>query len=150
MSTKFATCFLALLYTTSVWAASAAVTFSKLDVPLLPGTNAIAYPTILSKDDDEIVSISSDCCAAVEFHRHEMHGDVMRMRRVETLPLVGGAPLVFADHGLHVMLIGLKKPLTAGEAINVSFHFAHAPAQTVAFTVNAQPLHATPDSPKDH
>ncbi len=127
-------------------ALAASVHFSELTIPMHPGSNAVAYPTILSDQDDSITSITSDCCTAVELHTHEMKDDIMRMRRVKQLPLSAGTAMVFAPGGLHIMLIGLKNPLTEGEKFKLTFHFAHAADEMVTFT--ATHLHDATDSHK--
>ena len=110
------------------------VTFDQRTIAITPGSNAVALPTVTSTHDDAITGADAPCCTAVELHTHEMDGDIVRMRRVQQVPLTADTPTVFQHHGLHIMLIGLKKPLSEGDTIPITFHFLHAPDQTVTFT----------------
>lgn len=122
--------------------------FTQLTIPVTPGVNASAYPTVISEHDDALIGAESACCDAVELHTHMKEDNVLRMRRVDKVELKAGKPTVFASGELHVMLIGLKKPLTEGRKIPITFHFAHAPDQTVTFTAGR--LHDGADSHKHH
>ena len=118
--------------------APATITFDKLSIAITPGAHAVAFPTVTSTRDDAITGADSACCTAVELHTHEMDGDIMRMRRVEQVALKADTPTLFEPQGLHVMLIGLKSPLKAGDSIPVTFHFLHAADQTVTFTARGR------------
>jgi copper(I)-binding protein len=62
----------------------------------------------------------------------------MSMRRIAQLTLSKNKPVLIQPEskgGEHVMLIGLKKPLAAGDAVKVDFTFKKAPPQTVSFPV---------------
>jgi periplasmic copper chaperone A len=52
----------------------------------------------------------------------------MTMRPVGPLPVGPGKPLVLAPGGYHVMLMGLKQPLKAGDSFPVTLTFAKAGA----------------------
>ena len=137
MSAKLKYLFLFLLLCSALVNAYAgdAPKFSDPHIPLPPATTGIAFFTVTSPVDDRILSVQSDCCAAAELHEGTMENGVMRMRQLENVPLKAGEPTNFAPGGLHVMLIGLKKPLAAGDTVPLTFTFAHAPKQTVVFTV---------------
>jgi copper(I)-binding protein len=47
----------------------------------------------------------------------KMDGDVMRMRAMPRLPIPAGKPVALRPGGVHVMLTGLKRPLSKGERI---------------------------------
>ncbi|MCA9905385.1 MAG: copper chaperone PCu(A)C, partial [Anaerolineae bacterium] len=79
---------------------------------------------------DTLVSASSDVAEAVELHEMTMGaGDVMQMRPVEggfVIPADGFVEL--APGGFHIMLIGLKQELVAGEHIDLTLNFEQAGA----------------------
>jgi copper(I)-binding protein len=119
-------------------AADAAVTFTDTNARPTPGKVGVAFFTATSTVDDAIVSVKSDCCDAVEIHRTEKFNGVMSMRRIPQLTLSKNKPVLIQPEskgGEHVMLIGLKKPLAAGDAVKVDFTFKKAPPQTVSFPV---------------
>jgi copper(I)-binding protein len=79
------------------------------------------------EQEDTLIGAASDICEIVELHTHIKEGDIMRMR-----PLKGGIKLA-ANHtvslkpgGLHIMLMGLKRPLLEGEHISLKLHFQKA------------------------
>lgn len=149
MFAKSALILMTLLFTPVV--AQAEIAFTNPSIATPPGKNAVAYFTVKSDAADTILSASSPVCAAVELHTHTMDGDVMRMRRVPSVELPAGEAITFAPHGLHVMLIGLKAPLTPGQAVPVTFRFAQAPEQTLNLTVPHAPhLHDGHQSPTGH
>jgi copper(I)-binding protein len=47
-----------------------------------------------------------------------MENGVMKMRMMDTLPIVAGKPYKLAPGGFHLMLFDLKKPLNIGEQVN--------------------------------
>lgn len=89
-----------------------------------------------SAADDAVISASSDCCEAVELHTHIMDGDVIRMRKVARIPLPAHTDVSLRPGGYHLMLIGLKEPLTDGAQQTVTLHFEHAPAQDVVLEIS--------------
>jgi copper(I)-binding protein len=46
-----------------------------------------------------------------------MHGNVMHMQAVEAVPLPAGKAVQLKPGGHHVMLMGLAKPVKAGEKV---------------------------------
>jgi hypothetical protein len=62
----------------------------------------------------------------VELHSMQMQGDVMRMRQVDAIELPAGATVELAPGGLHLMLMGLKSPLKAGERLPLVLRFEKA------------------------
>ncbi len=91
-------------------------------VATVPGQPvAAAYLVLSSKEDTELVSMSSDAAARVELHRMDKQGDISRMRRVETLALTAGETVRLAPGGLHLMLIDLTHPLQSGQQIRLEF-----------------------------
>lgn len=119
-----------------------AVRIDARQITLLPVTTLAAYPAFTSTQDDAITGVQSPCCRSVELHTHEMDGEIMRMRKVDSVPLPAGQTVQFRSDGLHVMLLGLIRPLRSGEQVPLTFTFAHAPAQTVRFTAVAPKIPA--------
>lgn len=70
-----------------------------------------------------LISASSDVATAVELHNHVNEDGVMKMRQVEKIDLPTGKIVALQPGGLHIMLIGLKKPLKLGEVIELSLSF---------------------------
>lgn len=75
---------------------------------------------------DRLVSASADVSQRVELHEMKMEGDVMRMRQVEAIELPPNKRVELKPGGLHIMLIGLKAPLKAGERFPMTLRFEKA------------------------
>jgi copper(I)-binding protein len=85
---------------------------------------------------DRLVSVASPRAERVEIHAMSMKNGVMRMR-----PLANGVIVpsqratTLAPGGNHLMLMGLKAPLKAGERVPVTLRFARAGTVTTQLVV---------------
>jgi periplasmic copper chaperone A len=79
-----------------------------------------AFMTLTSSGDAKLISVSSPVAGVVEVHEMAMEGDVMRMRAVSDLSLPAGKAVDLKPGGYHVMLMGLKQPLKAGDTVPVT------------------------------
>ncbi len=74
--------------------------------------------------DDELLSASSDVADAVELHLSQLgENGEMQMIPQASIPLAAGTKVEFKPGGLHVMLIGLKQDLKAGDEFELTLHF---------------------------
>lgn len=88
---------------------------------------------------DEIISGSSPAAAMVEIHSHVMDGDIARMRRLQEVDLPAGKTIIFQPGGLHIMLIGLRKPLKTGDKLKLTLAFKHHTPINVQAVVSVKP-----------
>ena len=104
------------------------------------GKNGACYVTIISGQDDQLLSASapSTVCDRVELHTHTELDGVMQMRPVSSIPVMVDAPLVMQPGGLHIMLMGLKKPLKLGETFTLTLNFEKTGAMQIAIPVQAR------------
>ena len=86
---------------------------------------------------DRLLSASAEVSKSVEIHEMKMEGDVMKMRQVDGLALQAGQTVELKPGGYHVMFIGLKAPLKAGESFPVRLKFEKAGEVTVDVKVEA-------------
>ena len=89
-----------------------------------------AYMTLLSAQDSTMIKAEADIAGSVEIHSMKMEDGVMKMRMLEELPLKAGKAEKLAPGGFHLMLFDLKKPLTAGENVNLTLSFRDAAGNT--------------------
>lgn len=75
---------------------------------------------------DRLQSVRSEVAAQVELHAMSMDGDVMRMRQLPAIELPAGATVALQPGGLHLMLLGLKRPLKAGDSVPLTLSFEKA------------------------
>ena len=86
---------------------------------------------------DKLVSASTPAAASVELHTMRMEGDVMRMRQLDAIELPAGQTVELKPGGLHLMLMGLKAPLKAGDMVPLTLKFEKAGEVTVQLKVEA-------------
>lgn len=122
--------------------------------PSLPGvkTGAAYLRGIRNKGSapDRLIGASTPVAERVELHTRQTEGDVVRMREVSAIELPPGQE-VQLRHGQpqHLMLVGLKKPLKAGELFDLTLRFEHAGQITVKAWVQ-QPRAAAGDGAHKH
>jgi len=86
---------------------------------------------------DRLVAATADVSRVVELHTHVREGEVMRMRKVDAIEVTGGTTTRLEPGGLHIMLIGLHKPLAEGQRFPLTLTFANAGNVVVDVTVKA-------------
>jgi copper(I)-binding protein len=107
--------------------------------PAGAGTTGAGYMTLANhgKAAATLTGVESPVAARVEMHRSSMDGGVMRMARQAQVVVPAGAQVSFAPGGYHLMLIGLKAPLKAGDSVPATLTFAGGGRLKVAFTVGS-------------
>jgi copper(I)-binding protein len=83
------------------------------------------------------VSASAPVANKVELHTHIKDGPVMKMREVASIEVGPHAKVALKPGGLHIMMIGLKKPLEKGSHFPLTLTFEKAGKMTVEVTVEA-------------
>jgi periplasmic copper chaperone A len=87
---------------------------------------------------DLLLSVTAPIAREVEIHEsREVQGSV-RMREVASVECPPGTTVKISPGGLHVMLLGLTRPLTAGMTFPVELHFRDAGVMTIQVLVAAR------------
>lgn len=112
-------------------------------------TSGVVYLRIdnRAREAERLTSASSAAAARTDLHMTEEDGDVVRMRRVESLEIAGGETFAFEPGGAHIMLPGLKAPLREGEHFMLTLQFETAGSVTVEVSVGS--VAATADTGDD-
>ena len=85
---------------------------------------------------DRLVGARTAAATSVAVHEMSTSGGIMRMRPVAGGLAIGASSSVtLAPAGKHLMLIGLKRPLKAGEHVKVVLQFQRSGDVTVDFPV---------------
>lgn len=93
----------------------------------VPGMSATgAFMSLQSAREASVVGAASPVAEKVELHRMVLEGGVMKMRALESLPLPAGKAVKLVPGGYHVMLMGLKKPLAAGDSVPIRLDIREA------------------------
>ena len=98
--------------------------------------------------DDKLVSATAAVSASVELHSMSMEGDVMRMRQVDGIALPTGKKVELKPGGFHLMFVGLKAPLKAGDKFPMKLKFEKA--GEVEVMVNVEAPKAAGDAAAEH
>ena len=111
--------------------------------PTVPGQQAGGgYVTLTSAVADRLVGGSTAAAQRLELHTMSMQGDVMQMRQIDAIELPAGRTVELKPGGLHLMFIGITKPLTAGSKLPVTLRFEKAGEMKVEFDVAQRPAAA--------
>ena len=86
---------------------------------------------------DKLLSATADVAGKVEIHEMSMDGGVMKMRPVNGLEIPAGKSVELKPGGYHIMFMGLKQPLKAGDTIKGTLTFEKAGAVPVEYKVEA-------------
>ena len=103
-------------------------------------STAVAYMGMGFKNDgavDWLRSATAAVSSSVELHSMSMDGGMMRMRRIDAIELPAGATVMLEPGGLHMMFVGLKAPLRAGESFPLELRFEKAGKVLVQVRVEA-------------
>lgn len=101
-----------------------------------------AFMKLVANDDVTLVAASSPAADRVELHEMKAEGGMMSMRAIERLPLPKGKAVELSPGGHHLMLMGLAKPVAAGDAIPIALTFEDRAGKRVTLDVvaTARPL----------
>ena len=97
-----------------------------------------AYMTISNKGTSKRIlkQVTGDVSNVIEMHTHTTsHDGMMQMRKIEDVIIQPGKNTSFEPGALHLMLIGLKQALKAGESINMTLHFANGERFDTTFEI---------------
>ncbi|WP_309984700.1 copper chaperone PCu(A)C [Herbaspirillum seropedicae] len=111
--------------------------YARATVPGQPAAGA--YLSIENKGAtaDRLVGVSSPAAKSGEIHTMAMEGNVMKMREVDGgLEVKPGQKIAMQPgNGYHIMLMGLSKPLQAGDKVPATLTFEKAGKVEVTFNV---------------
>jgi len=88
--------------------------------------NSAAYMLLRNqtKSGDELTGVSTDIASAAEIHLSQLKANgTMEMIKQESIPLPVNAEVKLKPGSYHIMFIGLKKDIKAGDEISLTLHF---------------------------
>ena len=96
-----------------------------------------AFMHITAGEPLRLVAASSPAAGVVEIHEMALVDQVMKMRAIAALDLPAGRPVALEPGGYHVMLLELKAPIKAGEAVPITLVFEDERRQRHSVPVSA-------------
>ncbi|HVN15026.1 MAG TPA: copper chaperone PCu(A)C [Anaerolineales bacterium] len=109
--------------------------------PSIAGQNDAVYFVIANgtSQDDTLLSASVEIASSTELHMSMSEAnDVMTMKPMQEVAVPAHQNVEFAPGGYHVMLVGLAKPLEAGDTFPIRLIFKTAGQIQVQVTVKEQ------------
>ncbi len=129
-----------LVLATSSLGATAEVTVSDAwvrgTVPAQKSTGA--FMTLPSTDHARIVEVRTPLARTAEIHASEMQGGVMQMHAMEDFLLLPGKRVELKPGGYHIMLMGLARPLAAGDTVPLTIVIEEAKGKRQTLEVKAE------------
>jgi periplasmic copper chaperone A len=108
--------------------AAGGITVTGAQVRMVPPNTTIAQMSLVlhnqSARQRRLISAHSPLATAVELHaRLSDAADDMRMREIPDIAIAAHGEVALTPRGLHLMLIGLKEPLSEGDIVPVTLTF---------------------------
>jgi len=114
--------------------------------PAVAGTNAIGYMVLANRGRaaDTLEKVESPIAAKVEMHSSSMAGGVMSMKQEAAVSVPAGGQVTFGPGAYHLMIIGLKRTLKAGDQVPATLSFASGAKVRTRFAVTSGAPPAAP------
>ncbi|WP_110951168.1 copper chaperone PCu(A)C [Pseudomonas bohemica] len=119
-------------------------------VPGQPSSGA--FMRITADVDSKLLSVASPVAKDVQVHEMSMNNDVMRMGRVDSVPLPGGKAVSLDPDGYHVMLMGLVGQIKEGDQVPLTLTIENDQGvrETVQVSAPARSMTDSMDMSHDH
>jgi copper(I)-binding protein len=88
-------------------------------------------------ESDQLIGASTPIATEVQLHSMSMEGNTMKMRQINALEIPTNSSVELTPSGLHLMLMGLKKPLAVGDVVKIKLKFASSGELEVNLPVQA-------------
>lgn len=109
--------------------------YARASIPNVPNSAAFFVIKNNSDKDIAITSANSDIAEKNELHTHIKENEMMKMIKIEKLVVPAKSSLELKSGGDHVMLIGLKKELKAGDEISLELSFSDGDKKSIKVPV---------------
>ena len=97
-----------------------------------PQTMTAAYLSVHNQGTaTALISASTPAAEVTEIHVMTTDGNIMRMRKIDRLPIPENGSATLQPGGNHLMLIGLRRDLAPGDSLALTLTFANGYAQTL-------------------
>ena len=109
--------------------------YARASIPNAPNSAAFFVIKNNSDKDIAITSANSDIAEKNELHTHIKENKMMKMMKIEKLVVPAKSSLELKSGGDHVMLMGLKKELKAGDEISLELSFSDGDKKSIKVPV---------------
>ena len=109
--------------------------YARASIPNVPNSAAFFVIKNNSDKDIAITSANSDVAEKNELHTHIKENKMMKMMKIEKLVVPAKSSLELKSGSDHVMLMGLKKELKAGDEISLELSFSDGDKKSIKVPV---------------
>lgn len=109
--------------------------YARASIPNVPNSAAFFVIKNNSDKDIAITSANSDIAEKNELHTHIKENQMIKMMKIEKLVVPAKSSLELKSGGDHVMLMGLKKELKAGDEISLELSFSDGDKKSIKVPV---------------
>ena len=109
--------------------------YARASIPNVPNSAAFFVIKNNSDKDIAITSANSDVAEKNELHTHIKENQMLKMMKIEKLVVPAKSSLELKSGGDHVMLMGLKKELKAGDEISLELSFSDGDKKSIKVPV---------------
>jgi periplasmic copper chaperone A len=100
----------------------------------------VVYMILRSATPNLLAGVSSQEAGMAMLHKDTQEGGMEGMADMDSVTLPANQPVVFAPHGMHIMLMDLKHKLKPGDTVHLHLQLAHG---TQDIDVPVRPVGAT-------
>ncbi len=99
--------------------------------------NGAVFLEIVNKGEKEdfLIRSTTPIARAVEFHQHTHEDGLMRMKKIDSIPIMYNTKVSLSPGGLHIMLLDLKQPLIEGENFPLTLFFKKSGDITISVPI---------------
>ena len=114
--------------------------------PGAPAGAAYATLTNTGPAPDRLIGVATPAAGMAHLHQSVRKDGMASMKATPVLDLPAGRPTALAPGDYHIMLMGLTRPLAAGDRVPMTLTFETAGKKTVTFAVRND----APSAPEHH
>jgi len=152
MKSRLATLLLTGCLSAQAWAGDLTVTNAWARASAPGQDSASIQCELTSAKDAKVVGVASPVANSSELHHMMQMNGMMMMHATKSIPLAAGKPLDLSGQGYHLMLIGLKQPLKAGDSVpfTLTVEYANKHREQIESKAEVRPLTATNEAHEHH
>ena len=107
--------------------------------PVIANQPGAAYLVIQNNGAaDKLLSVESDVAKTIELHESMESGGMMQMSPMPNIEVPANGKVELKPGSFHMMLMGLTRPLKAGDKVQLTLNFEKAGKMPVTAEVKAQ------------
>ncbi len=111
--------------------------YARASSPIAKSGGIFLQITNNGPEDDRLIAVRTDAARSPQLHTNIIVDGVAKMRELEDgIPIPAGETVVLQRGGLHVMMMGLTRPLLQGETISVTLVFEKAGEITIEVPID--------------